>query len=51
MKLLRKDGLSKRAIAKELGISRTSVIRLLRAKGVTGEVVVLAGEVFFEGAE
>lgn len=32
MKLLRKDGLSKRAIAKELGISRTSVIRLLRAK-------------------
>jgi len=32
MKRLRKDGLSKRAIAKELGISRTSVIRLLRAK-------------------
>lgn len=32
MKRLRKDGLSKRAIAEELGISRTSVIRLLRAK-------------------
>ena len=32
MKRLRKDGLSKRAIAKELGISRTSVIRLLLAK-------------------
>lgn len=32
MKRLRKEGLSKRAIAKELGISRTSVIRLLRAK-------------------
>jgi DNA invertase Pin-like site-specific DNA recombinase len=32
MKSLRKDGLSKRAIAKELGVSRTSVIRLLRPK-------------------
>ena len=32
MKRLRKDGLSKRAIAKELGVSRTSVIRLLRPK-------------------
>ena len=32
MKRLRKDGLSKRAIAEELGISRTSVIRLLQAK-------------------
>jgi DNA invertase Pin-like site-specific DNA recombinase len=30
MKQLRKDGLSKRAIAKQLGVSRTSVIRLLR---------------------
>ena len=30
MKQLRKDGLSKRAIAKRLGVSRTSVIRLLR---------------------
>jgi DNA-binding transcriptional regulator LsrR (DeoR family) len=27
-----KEGLSKRAIAKELGISRTSVIRLLRSR-------------------
>ena len=32
MKQLRKDGLSKRAIAKELGVSRTSVIRLLRSR-------------------
>lgn len=32
MKKLRKDGLSKRAIAKHLGISRTSVIRLLRPR-------------------
>jgi len=32
MKQLRKDGLSKRAIAKQLGVSRTSVIRLLRAR-------------------
>ena len=32
MKRLRKDWLSKRAIAKELGVSRTSVIRLLRPK-------------------
>ena len=32
MKRLRKDGLSKRAIAKVLGISRTSVIRRLLAK-------------------
>ena len=30
MKQLRKDGLSKREIAKRLGVSRTSVIRLLR---------------------
>jgi orotate phosphoribosyltransferase-like protein len=29
MKQLRKDGISKRAIAKQLGVSRTSVIRLL----------------------
>lgn len=29
MRRLRKDGLSKRAIAKRLGVSRTSVIRLL----------------------
>ena len=29
MKQLRKDGLSKREIAKRLGVSRTSVIRLL----------------------
>ena len=29
MKRLRKDGISKRAIAKQLGVSRTSVIRLL----------------------
>jgi DNA invertase Pin-like site-specific DNA recombinase len=34
MKQLRKDGLSKRAIAKQLGVSRTSVIRLLRARSV-----------------
>ena len=32
MKQLRKDGLSKRAIAKQLGVSRTSVIRLLRPR-------------------
>jgi transposase len=32
MKRLRKEGLSKRAIAKELKVSRTSVIRLLRTK-------------------
>lgn len=32
MRQLRKDGLSKRAIAKQLGVSRTSVIRLLRSK-------------------
>src|SRR3954454_10766862 len=31
MKQLRKNGLSNRAIAKQLGVSRTSVIRLLRA--------------------
>jgi putative DNA-invertase from lambdoid prophage Rac len=29
MRRLRKDGLSKRAISKRLGVSRTSVIRLL----------------------
>lgn len=32
MKQLRKDGVSKRAIAKQLGVSRTSVIRLLRPR-------------------
>ena len=32
MKQLRKDGVSKRAIAKQLGVSRTSVIRLLRSR-------------------
>jgi DNA invertase Pin-like site-specific DNA recombinase len=32
MKQLRKDGMSKRAIAKQLGVSRTSVIRLLRPR-------------------
>ena len=32
MKQLRQEGLSKRAIAKRLGVSRTSVIRLLRPK-------------------
>ena len=32
MKQLSKDGLSKREIAKRLGVSRTSVIRLLRPK-------------------
>ena len=32
MKKLRKEGLSKRTIAKELGVSRTSVIRLLRPR-------------------
>jgi hypothetical protein len=32
MKQLRKDGASKRAIAKPLGVSRTSVIRLLRSR-------------------
>jgi DNA invertase Pin-like site-specific DNA recombinase len=32
MKLLRKDGISKRAIARQLGVSRTSVIRLLRSR-------------------
>src|SRR4051812_40165700 len=31
MKQLREDGVSKRAIAKQLGVSRTSVIRLLRS--------------------
>jgi putative DNA-invertase from lambdoid prophage Rac len=30
MKQLSKNGISKRAIAKQLGVSRTSVIRLLR---------------------
>ena len=32
MKQVRKDGISKRAIAKQLGVSRTSVIRLLRSR-------------------
>ena len=32
MKQLRNNGISKRAIAKQLGVSRTSVIRLLRSK-------------------
>ena len=32
MKQLRKDGISKRAIAKQLGVSRTSVIWLLRSR-------------------
>jgi hypothetical protein len=32
MKQLRKDGLSKRAIAKQLGVGRTSVIRVLRSR-------------------
>jgi len=32
MKQLRQDGVSKRAIAKQLGVSRTSVIRLLRRR-------------------
>jgi DNA invertase Pin-like site-specific DNA recombinase len=32
MKRLRQDGVSKRAIAKQLGVSRTSVIRLLRRR-------------------
>jgi putative DNA-invertase from lambdoid prophage Rac len=32
MKRLQKDGVSKRQIAKQLGVSRTSVIRLLRPK-------------------
>jgi putative DNA-invertase from lambdoid prophage Rac len=32
MKRLRKDGVSKRAIAKQLQVSRTSVIRLLRSR-------------------
>ena len=32
MKQLGKDGIIKRAIAKQLGVSRTSVIRLLRSK-------------------
>ncbi len=32
MKQLRKEGLSKRAIARQLGVSRTSVIRLLRPR-------------------
>jgi putative DNA-invertase from lambdoid prophage Rac len=32
MKQLRKNGISKRAIAKQLGVSRTSVIRLLRSR-------------------
>jgi DNA invertase Pin-like site-specific DNA recombinase len=32
MKQLRKDGISKRAIAEQLGVSRTSVIRLLRSR-------------------
>ena len=29
---LRKDGISKRVIAKQLGVRRTSVIRLLRSR-------------------
>jgi putative DNA-invertase from lambdoid prophage Rac len=32
MKQLRQDGVSKRAIAKQFGVSRTSVIRLLRRR-------------------
>jgi putative DNA-invertase from lambdoid prophage Rac len=32
MNQLRKDGISKRAIARQLGVSRTSVIRLLRSR-------------------
>jgi DNA invertase Pin-like site-specific DNA recombinase len=32
IKQLRKRGISKRAIAKQLGVSRTSVIRLLRSR-------------------
>ena len=32
IKQLRKDGLSKREITKRIGVSRTSVIRLLRPK-------------------
>ena len=32
MKQLRREGISKRAIAKQLGVSRTSVIRLLRSR-------------------
>ena len=32
MKQLSKNGISKRAIAKQLGVSRTSVIRLLRSR-------------------
>jgi putative DNA-invertase from lambdoid prophage Rac len=32
MRQLRKDGISKRTIAKQLGVSRTSVIRLLRSR-------------------
>ena len=32
MKQLRKDGINKRKIAKRLGVSRTSVIRLLRPR-------------------
>jgi transposase len=32
MKQLRKDGISKRAIATQFGVSRTSVIRLLRSR-------------------
>jgi transposase len=32
MKQLRKDGISKRAITKQLGVGRTSVIRLLRSR-------------------
>jgi DNA invertase Pin-like site-specific DNA recombinase len=31
-KQLRKDGISQRAIAKQLGVSRTLVIRLLRSR-------------------
>ena len=37
MKQLRKDGLSKREIAKRLGVSRTSVIRLLGVGSENGE--------------
>jgi DNA-binding XRE family transcriptional regulator len=32
MKQLRKDGISKRAIAKQLGVNRTSVTPLLRSR-------------------
>ena len=40
MKQLRKEGLSKREIGKRLGVSRPSVIRLLRPKERSQRLIV-----------